>query len=144
MPSHIVRFKHSSVVTGTQVLTAAFGAAKVHVHDLNAHLPAPLQVGRRYAGIVNGIHVQLASAGTPTTVTVRLCSDAAGNVTLVPDTTATLVAGIGDATQKSAAFKVDLPLFQNQALNGNMYVFAKVDDGGGSPTLARTVVTWQE
>jgi hypothetical protein len=143
MPSHVVRFKHDSTVAGSQVLTTAFGSTKVHVHDLNAYLPAPLQAARRFSGIINGLFIQLNSAGSPTTVTVRVCSDATGNVSLVPDTVATLVAGITDATTKSAAFAIDLPLFQT-AVGGNFYVFAKVDDGTGNPTLARTILTWQE
>ncbi len=143
MPSHIVRFKHDSTVAGAQVLTTGFGVTKSHAHDLNAYLPAPLQAGRRFSGIINGLFIQLNSAGSPTTVTVRICSDATGNLSLVPDTVAPLVAGITDATTKSAAFSINLPLFQT-AVGGIFYVFAKVDDGTGNPTLARTILTWQE
>ena len=64
----------------------------------------------------------------------------------VPDTEATLVPGVTTTTSQCAAFKVDLPLFQILAApgNGNLYLFAKVDDATVVPTFAQSCITWQE
>ena len=126
------------------VLGTAFATADVHVHDLNAVLAPLMAEKRNFRGIVNGIHIRLSSIGAATTVTVRLCSDAAGDHTLVPDVTATLVPGITTATTACAAFAVGIPLFQllSSPGNGNLYLFAKVD--GGTPSWDQSIITWQE
>jgi len=148
MPTRITHFLHDSVQAPSPapVLGTAFDTADVHVHDLNSQI-APLMASKRnFRGIVNGIHVRLTSAASPTKVTIRICADADGDYTLVPDTEADLVAGVTTASTKCAAFSVNLPLFQILAGpgNGNLYLFAKVDDGTGSPEFAQSCVTWQE
>ena len=146
MATRITHFLHSSAVTGAQVLGTAFNAADVHIHDLTEG-QAPIVTNKRnWYGILEGIFVKLTSAGSPTTVTIRVCADAAGDEVLIPDTTATLVAGITTSTVKSAAFSVKLPLFQllSSPGNGNLYVFAHVDDGTGNPVMAQTTLSWSE
>jgi len=146
MPTRITNFLHDSLQTGAQVLGTSFDTADVHVHDLTATLPDFQRTGRNFYGIVEGIHVRLTSAGSPTKVTIRVCADADGDYTLVPDTEATLVAGVTTATSKCAAFSVGIPIFQILAGpgNGSLYLFAKVDDGTGNPVLAQTCITWRE
>ena len=146
MPTRITHFLHDSLQTGAQVLGTSFDTADVHVHDLNAALAPLMAAKRNFRGIVNGIHVRLTSAGSPTKVTIRVCADADGDYTLVPDTEATLVAGITTATSKCAGFKVDLPLHQilGGPGNGNLYLFAKVDDGTGNAVFAQSCITWGE
>lgn len=143
MPTKITNFIHDSTVTGSQVLGSSFSLADVHAHDLTATLPA-FQKGANYRGIVGGLYVLLTSAGTPTKVTIRICADAAGDEVLIPDTEATLVAGITTATTKSAAFSVKLPVYQVDGGpgNGTLYVFAKVD--APSAVMAKTTITWTE
>ena len=65
---------------------------------------------------------------------------------LVPDTEAELVPGVTTTTTQCAAFSVGLPLFQILAGpgNGNLYLFAKVDDATQVPTFAQSCITWQE
>ena len=65
---------------------------------------------------------------------------------MVPDTVATLVAGITTAGTKSATFKIDLPIEQDQGAAGNttLYVFAKVDSATGTPKFGTSTITWQE
>ena len=144
MPTRITHFLHDSTVTGSEALGTTFDAADVHVHDLQAFLPAFQKDARNYRGIVEGIHVRLTSAATPTKVTVRLCADAAGDIVLVPDTEATLVGGITTSATKSAAYSVKLPLFQRLSApgNGSLYLFAKVDSG--TATFAESSITWME
>ena len=59
---------------------------------------------------------------------------------------ATLVAGITTAGTKSATFKIDLPIEQDQGAAGNttLYVFAKVDSATGTPKFGTSTITWQE
>ena len=144
MPTRITHFLHDSTVTGSEALGTTFDAADVHVHDLQAFLPAFQKDARNYRGIVEGIHVRLTSAATPTKVTVRLCADADGDIVLVPDTEATLVGGITTSATKSAAYSVQLPLFQRLSApgNGSLYLFAKVDSG--TATFAESSITWME
>ena len=147
MPTRITNFLHSSVVTGSQAL-GALNTSDVHVHDLQARLPAFQKGGRNNRGIVEGIHVKLTSPGAPsaTKVTIRICADANGDEVLVPDTEADLVAGVTTTTVQSAAFSVGLPLFQLLAGpgNGNLYLFAKVDNAGTVPVFTQSVISWRE
>ena len=144
MATRITNFLHDSQVTGSEVLGTSFNTADVHVHDLQATLPDFQKNKRNYRGIVEGLHVKLTSAGTPTKVTIRVCADADGDEVLVPDTEATLVAGITTATTKCCTYSIGLPLFQllSGPGNGNLYVFAKLD--AGTATMAQTVLTWRE
>ena len=143
MPTKITNFIHESIVTGSQSLGTSFDLADVHAHDLTATLPA-FQKGANYRGIVGGIYILLTTAGTPAKVTIRVCADAAGDQALIPDTEATLVAGITTATTKSAAFSVKLPVYQVDGGpgNGTLYIFAKVD--AGTAVFAKSTVTWRE
>jgi len=144
MPTRITHFLHDSTVTGTQTLGTAFDAADVHAHDLQLYLPAFQKDARNYRGLLEGIHVRLTSAGTPTKVTIRLCADAAGDVVLIPDTEADLVAGITTAATKAAAYSVGIPVYQRLSApgNGTLYLFAKVDSG--TAVFAESSLTWME
>lgn len=144
MPTRITHFLHDSTVTGTETLGTGFDTDDVHVHDLQAFLPAFQKDARNYRGIVEGIHVRLTNAATPTKVTIRVCADADGDVVLIPDTEATLVNGITTSATKSAAFSVKLPLFQRLSApgNGSLYLFAHVDSG--TATFAESSITWME
>ena len=137
MATRITHFLHSNVVTGAQSLGTGFTTTNAHLHDLSSG-QSPIE----------GIFITLASASSPTatTVTIRVCLDAAGDEILIPDTEATLVAGVTTATQQCAAFSVKLPLFQRLAFpgNGNLYVFAKVDNAGTAPVMAQTTLAWSE
>lgn len=144
MPTRITNFLHDSVRAPDTppVLGTAFNTADVHVHDMTGDLPAFKGAGN-FHGIIEGIHVKLTAASTPTKVTIRLCLDADGDVTVVPDTEADLVAGISTAAEKCAAFSVRLPVFQIfAATNRNLYLFAKVDSG--TANFAQSCITWRE
>ena len=148
MPTRITHFLHDSIQTGSQSLGTAFDTADVHVHDMTEYLPAMQKSAANFRGIVAGIHVRLTNPGAPsaTKVTIRVCADADGDYTLVPDTEATLVAGVTTTTAQCAAFKVDIPIFQVLAGpgNGNLYLFAKVDNAATVPVFAQSCITWTE
>jgi|TARA_Y100000034_G_scaffold94189_1_gene114133 hypothetical protein len=144
MAQRVTHFLHSSSVTGAQVLGAAFGIGHVHVHSMTANAP-PFQQAQPFHGMGGGVTVTLTGDATPATLTVRICADAAGDVVLVPDTTADLVAGITTATQKCATFSLQtFPLFNTESGlgEGNLYLFAYVD--AGTPTFAKSVIAWWE
>ncbi len=148
MATRITHFLHSNVVSGAQVLGTAFDAADVHVHDLSSGQSPIINQNRNWYGILEGIFITLTSPGAPsaTKVTVRVCADAAGDEVLIPDTEATLVAGVTTTTIQSAAYSVKLPVFQNLSFpgNGTIYLFAKVDNAGTAPVFTRSTLTWSE
>lgn len=148
MPTRITHFLHDSVITGAQSLGTAFNTSDVHVHDLQLELPRNQREARNYRGIIGGLFVQLTNGSSPsaTKCTIRICADAAGDTVLVPDTEASLVAGITTTTTQCCAYSIDLPIFQILAGpgNGSLYVFAKVDDATVAPVMAQTCITWQE
>lgn len=144
MATRITHFLHESSVTGAQVLGTSFDVADVHVHDMTAGAP-PFQQAIPYQGMGGGVYITLTNAAASSKVTVRICADAAGDVTVVPDTTADLVAGITTAAQKCATFSLQtFPLFNTEkgVGEGNLYLFAHVD--AGTPTFAKTVIAWWE
>lgn len=150
MPTRITNFLHDSVVVpgSAPALGTAFNTSDVHVHDMQENLPPFQQDKRNFRGIIEGIHVRLDSGATPsaTKVTIRLCADADGDYTLVPDTEAELVAGVTDGDTQCAAFSVNLPIFQPLAGpgNGNLYLFAKVDNATTAPDFVQSCITWRE
>jgi len=141
--ARVGKFLHSNSVTASKALAVSFDANVRHDHVLTSGGFTP---SSRYLGVVNGLEILLTDAGTPATVTVRICKDPTGNIAVVPDTQATLAAGISDATIKCATFKIDLPIEQDQLTAGNttLYVFAKVNSITGAPKLMTSTITWQE
>ncbi len=136
-------FLHDSFVVpnSTPVLGTSFATADVHTHPMGTGLP-PFRSAGDYYGIIEGIHVKLTSiAGGATTCTIRVCLDANGDTTIVPDTTATIATGITTATSGCIAVKVGLPVFQ--VLGGmTLYLFAKLD--AGTADMVASCITWRE
>ena len=146
MPTRITHFLHYNDVTGAQVLTTSFDLNNKHTHDLTAYLPPFQRDASNFFGIVNAIEILLTSATSATKCTIRVCKDAAGDVVIVPDTEADLVAGITTGGTKSAVFKVDIPIRQDLASPGNgiLYLFIKVDDATSGAVFTGSQITWQE
>ena len=144
MPPRIRHFLHDSLQTGSQVLGTAFNTTDVHTHNMLDGFPDSWK-DRNFNGIVEGIHVRLTTIGTSTKVTIRICADADGDYTLVPDTEAELVTGVTTTTTGCAAFSVNLPLFQILSApgNGNLYLFAKTDTAS-TAVFAQSCITWRE
>lgn len=142
MPARVRHFFHDSVQAPSPApaLGTSFNTADVHVHNLLAG-QVPFLSGGPFEGRIEGIHVRLTNVVTATKVTVRLCLDAAGDYTLVPDTEATLAPGITTATAGCAAFEVGIPVFQIFG-GGTVYLFAKVD--AGSADFSQSCITWSE
>jgi hypothetical protein len=145
MATKITHFLHHNPVTGAQAVGTAFSLTAVHAHDLLADLPDSMRAVN-FRGIINGLQIVLTSATSATKVTIRLCEDAAGDIVLVPDTEADLVAGITTASTKCAMFSVDMPMWQDLGGpgNGTLYLFAKVDNATSNPVFTGSECFWQE
>ena len=144
-------YHHSTVTTPVASVGSAFNTAKVHLHTLipgtTSLGPAPTDPPRTrtrlFASRVEGLHIHVSSiAGGATKLTVRICADAAGNYSLVPDTEATLALGVTTATEGCVAFQVGIPLFP--ILNGDsrLWVFIRTD--AGTVTVDASCITWSE
>ena len=140
MPARIRAFFHQSRVTADVAsVGTAFDAAKLHTHDLRDNAPLALSLSPFY-GRVEGITVHVTSISSSPTLTVRVCLDAAGDLSIVPDVTATIAPGVTTAASGSIAVSVGLPYFQTSG--GNLYVFFKVD--AGTVTVSESNITWSE
>ena len=119
-------FKHIGVTTGVTALGTAYTSAyAVTMERVLIHSSCFIQLSTIAGGAAN--------------TTVRITSDAAGNVCLVPDTTAAISLGVGDATQGSAVYKTDIIL---PSVTDTVYVWVKVD--AGSAVLSGVTVTGVE
>ena len=78
-------------------------------------------------------------AGGATSITMRVCSDALGDVTILGDTTATISPGVTNAVKGSVTFKFDIPY---SAPNSNFRVFWKCN--AGSCQVRTLQVSWFE
>lgn len=142
MPSRITNFLHDSLVIpgSPPTLGTSFTTANVHVHDMALALP-PYKGAGRFSGIVEGIHVRVTGISGATKLTVKVCLDSNLDITLVPDTEATIALGTTTANSGCVAFSVGIPLFQ--ILGGNtLYLAVKTD--AGSAVLAQSCITWRE
>tara|TARA_R110000824_G_scaffold142119_1_gene309035 strand:+ start:2734 stop:3165 length:432 start_codon:yes stop_codon:yes gene_type:complete len=98
----------------------------------------------RMKGLVESIRLNLSAATGVSTVTWKLCSDTAGDITVIQPTTSTLEVGLTTATKKSASGTINIPL-QNENTDSfadTFYLFAKGD--AGTFTLDTVEFGWSE
>ncbi len=79
--------------------------------------------------------------GSPTGLTVRLCRDAAGNETIVGDTTASISLGVTTATEGSVTIKIDSSYSNTDA---NLYLFFKTNGAGSTCNIRKIELTSEE
>jgi hypothetical protein len=121
------KFKHVASASG------ALAIANVYTTSLSVTLQDETL-------IQSSIFVDLTTiAGGATKTTIRITSDAAGDVSLVPDTEAVLSLGIATATKGSSVYKTDVVV---PAGSKTVYVWAKLD--AGTAILAKVTVTGTE
>ena len=91
--------------------------------------------------IIRTIYIKLDTlgslSGTPT-LTVRLTRDAAGNDTMVGDTTASISLGVTTTTEGAITIAVNFAYGHNDVsglLDDNLYCFWKLDAGTGNVRL---------
>ncbi len=136
----------SSDNTSRASIGTSYDLAKTHSHDLLSNTPA-FQRNATWRGYLESITVLTSSwaGGTPpTSITLAVTADAAGDIVLVPSTTATLEAALTTASSGGAAFKVATPLtiVAGSAGDGTLYIHVKTDSG--TLTLDNTTVIWSE
>jgi len=134
-------FLHDSfVVDDVAGVNTAFNTARVHIHNLYADTYIS---GNQFKDRIESIIVRLKTiAGGAAKVTVRLCMDAAGDFTIVPDTEAELAFGITTADSACAAILYGAPVKNVVGNNDSFYLFVKVD--AGTAVLDASCVTWSE
>jgi hypothetical protein len=74
-----------------------------------------------------------------TSITMRVCSDVAGDITILGDTTATISTGVTNSVKGSVTFKFDIPY---SAPNSNFRVFWKCN--AGTCQVRTLQVSWFE
>lgn len=120
-----VHRSYFSATDATDVsITAAFSATAKSTVDLRD--------GKKILCRISGITVQLksmasGSGGTlPTSLTMRITTDAAGDTCLITDTASTISAGITTATVGTADYKADVDV---ALADSKVYVFCKTNTG---------------
>ena len=86
-----------------------------------------------YAAHLEGIWVRLTgiSGAGVTKVTIKVTSDEAGDIIIIPDTEAEIARGLTTTNSGFAVFKVDLDYINGQ----DMYFFAKTNSGTAKVTV---------
>lgn len=145
MSVRITHFYHyESDTTSRASIGTTYDKTKGHSYNLLANRPQ-FQQNVNWRGRLEGLNIQVNTiAGGAASLTMRICSDADGDVVLVPDTTATISTGITTATSGSVAFKVDVPLQLpvGGPGAGTLYLFVKVDVG--TVTMGSSQLSWSE
>jgi hypothetical protein len=134
-------FLHDSfVISNVAAVDTNYNVARVHQHDLYAETYI---AGNQFKDRIESIIVNFTGiAGGAKEVTLRLCMDANGDYSVVPDTTAELSFGITTADLACAAVYYGAPIKNIIGNNDSLYLFVKLD--AGSATLAASCVTWSE
>jgi hypothetical protein len=129
-------FLHNSAHAVNLPATTAYSTTPVQYHDIT-------NLGTAGGGILNRsyylrtLYIKLdtlaVAPNTPTTLTVRLTRDIAGNDTVVGDTTASISYGITTATEGAVTIAIDF-VYSHNSVGGalpdnNLYLFWKVDKG---------------
>lgn len=145
MATRITHFYHyEDDGTARAAVGTTYDVAKGHSYDLLANRPQ-FQQNVNWRGRLEGLAIKVSSIALGATqLTMRLCADAAGDVILVPDTTATISTGITTATAGNVAYKIDVPvqLPVGGPGAGTIYLFIKTD--AGTVTLDASQLSWSE
>ena len=135
----------SDLTTGNKAVGTAYNAANFHTVVLNQ----PNIYGDEFRGHIGAIALYFntlnAVSGTPK-ITFRVSADAAGDVTLIPDTTADITVGIGTNTLGYIVGAVDLDFVfggKGQLVSDRtVYIHTLIDQG--TANHATSYITWRE
>jgi hypothetical protein len=127
---------NSDVSTGLTIACSdAYNTARRHQLSIWNGVPVP------YSGVKLGaLYIQVDTiAGAPTGITVRLTRDAAGDNSVIGDTTATLSLGVTTATVGYVTYKLDVPYWHevSDEPNGILYLFFKTNVVGSTCNVKR-------
>ena len=91
-----------------------------------------------FAANVQGVFVTVSSISAANSLTIRVCTDVAGNKPIVPDTPATSANGLTTTDSGMAVYKVDLDVYTSAEV---YYVFYKTN--AGSLTVDSVTMTYR-
>ena len=91
-----------------------------------------------FAANVQGVFVTVASISAANSLTIRVCTDEAGDKPIVPDTQATIANGLTTSDSGMAVYKVDLDVYTSAE---TYFVFYKTN--AGSLTVDSVTMTYR-
>lgn len=129
----------------TEVVVAGIGttynAAKYHTLDLASIRPSGNK-NTTFKGFIEGLIFGVENiAGGATKVTLRICADARGDISMIGDVEVALDLGITDPTLATGQIYYDSFPFE-QPFDDNAYIFYKCD--AGSLDVNYVQVSWSE
>ena len=142
--SKVGKYIHNSAHPGlTLGATNAYAAAARHNVELNAdqnNVVGSTSASGRGVARLGGLYVFVNTiAAGATQLTVRLTRDLAGDIPVIPDTTATITTGVTTAATGSCVFKIDVDYLHT---DDNLYCWIKTN--AGTCTVYRLELTWEE
>lgn len=124
--SSVSHYKEVGIAEGNSAVTTSYSN------------PYPVEVQQVLLHSACIIQLSTIAGGAASTV-VRITSDLAGDECLVPDTTATISAGVTTATKGTTVYKTDIVVPSSTNI---VYVWVKVD--AGTAVLDKVTVTGVE
>lgn len=139
------KYYNASTITSTVAANGtSFDKTKFHLHNLNSMLTPPFNGPGQFKGFIEGLYVRvtnIAGGSAAPKITARLCCDANGDFTFLPDTEATLALGLTGTALGVCAYEFKLPLNQFFSTD-EVYLFIKIDQG--TCTLENSCIIWSE
>lgn len=135
------KFIHNSAHTGlTIALTNAYVAGGQR-HNVPLSADSPNLSGRYRTARLSALFIKVDTiAAGATQITMRITRDAAGDDTIIPDTTATLSTGITTATEGAVTYKIDIDY--KHLADDNLWVHMKTNLG--TCNVKRVELFWEE
>ena len=135
------KFIHNAEYSAqTLSATTTFATARSKELDLSIDSPGVVGNGRSVCRL-SGLYITVSTiAGGATALTMRLCRDAAGDVSVIGDTAATFSTGVTTATIGTVSFKIDVDYVY--AASNKLFLFFKTD--AGTCTVTNISLTWEE
>jgi len=137
-------YNPSTISSDVAGIGTSFDKTKFHLHNLNDMLPVPFNNPGQFKGFIESLYVRvtnIAGGSAAPKITARLCCDADGDFTFLPDTEATLALGLTGTASGVCAYEFKLPLNQFFGTD-EVYLFIKIDQG--TCTLANSCVIWSQ
>jgi len=133
------KYIHNSDHAVNIAATTAYATARRHLIPLNQDISTQLGTTGIRARL-SGLYILVDTIVAPaTSLTIRLTRDAAGDLPVIGDTTATISNGVTTTTQGGVTYNIDLYYANTDAY---IYVFCKTD--GGTCNVRLIELTWEE
>ena len=138
-------FHQSLVSTVVAGVGTSFDKTKFHEHNLVLNSVPPNPNPRTpFLGFIQSIHLRvdnIAGGSAAPKITIRLCCDSNGDLSVVPDTEATVALGLTTTDSGVVAYQVQIPNL-DFLQTGTYFLMAKIDQG--TCDLANSCVMWSE